>query len=214
MGMGMTALALQQMHLVSARHCLCAATAHTVSTCTKFLKRLPGTRGSPAPSDVNTLYTWRPEPVLDLFLLLSRDPAREIIGISMYDDEGACAAVEYFKPGQCMSEDVSVDGDVVLLGQMTLDSTPSENSYRPMLLVYDAFDPDAPCRSAADRYATVQRLSTSINSMRIGAVQCVVQWAGELAYCDQISHMHLPHSTDGLLCIKPHLGHSLCASAH
>ena len=209
MGLGMTAHAVQQMGLFSATERLNARNAQTICSCAKFLKRLPTTRTSTHTPKEGALCTWRPDPVLDLFILLSPDPLQVVIGISMYNEQGDCTSVEYFKPSNVACEGVCTAHDVVLLAQMTFDYVEATASFDPMLLVYDAFDPVRPLLDAYKRYTLLQSKSHEINAMRIGNARCFVQWAGAAECSDQILNMKLPHNTSGLLHIQPHLSHVL-----
>lgn len=212
MSLSMTVHAIQQMGLVNASERLCASTALVVAACTRYLKGLPTTSTDVQTESSEFLCTWRPKTVLDMFVLLSRDPSHTVMGISMYDSAGECSSVQYYKPAVACDESVSSDGDVVLLGQMTVDNASDESSARPMLLFYDGFHTQYANVGAHERYAALQGIEHKINALVFGNVQCVLQWAGATNAHPRISSLSLPHETAGFLVLKTHLAHELAPS--
>ena len=209
MHLAMTVYAIQQMGLVSASERLCAETAAVVAACTRYLKKLPATNTNVFTESTECLCTWRPKTVLDMFLLLSQKPGRTLIGISMYNTGGECASVQYYKPTVSCVESVSKEGDMVLLGQMTIDHASDDSTARPMLLIYDGFHTQHTNASPHARYAGLQDMQSSINALVFGHVQCVLQWVGSTEAHARVASMSLPHETAGCLVLKSHLAHEL-----
>jgi hypothetical protein len=215
MGLAMTVYAIQQMGLVSASERLCAETAAVVAACTRYLKALPTTSTDVHADSTECLCTWRPETVLDMFVLLSQKPNRTLIGISMYNADGECTDVQYYKPAASFEESVSAKSDVVLLGQMTIDNASDATTARPVLLIYDGFDTERTEASPHARYAALQSMQASINALAFGHVRCVLQWVGSTEAHARVASMPLPHETAGYLVLKSHLAHELapCSEA-
>lgn len=209
MHLGMTVQGIQQMGLVNASERLCASTAAAVAACTRYLKALPSTSTDVRTENADCLCTWRPKQALDMFVLLSRAPCRSVMGISMYNSDGECAGVHYYKPALPYEESVSTDGDIVLLGQMTVDKAPDGSTARPMLLIYDGFRTQHAPATAHERYAALQKIEHSINAMVFGHVQCLLQWAGAIDAYPRITSLSLPHDTEGFIVLKTHLAHEL-----
>lgn len=211
--MDMTVHAIQQMGLVSASERLGASTARVVAECTRYLKRLPTTSTDVRAQDADSLCTWRPAAVVDLFVLLSQHERRTVVGLSMCGPDGECSGVQYYKPSGGLQELVSKDGDIVLLGQMTFDECDNGSALRPMLLIYDGFRTAETKTSAQQRYATLQAMQAQINALVFGSVQCVLQWVGSTESHSRIASMRLPHSTSGFVVLRDNLRHVLAPFA-
>lgn len=153
------------------------------------------------------LCTWRPENVLDLFILLDKSMRKPFVGLSMYDPEGGPCAVQYYT---CTSNLELPDSynQILLLGQMVYDGYEDEERKRPMVLIYDAFDPQKKeIEPVSTRYENLQGIRKSIEDRNLGRASLSVQWAGELCHRDKLYGMSLPHKVRGLLLLTTDFNH-------